>query len=187
MHNFENGGSIEDPENPGVDITTGESKTLWSGEPILFDDKVNKLTMPGDFIRLCAAVVHEHQYAKFSSTLDGPRRAKYFMLDAMTAGLVMGQWKRMPFRLRRKLIKAIRKRGPIGITCMFWNVTGKQHEGTTGDCSCDSVNLPSRFCRCVVIRPRNVVGDLAFHLYSIRTFLYDDVQLRRVCVAGVLD
>ena len=114
------GGSIEDPEFPGRDMTTGEYFELWSGKPIQFDDKVNVLEKPSDFVRLCAAVVHHHQYAKFKSKLDGPNSANYFMLDAMTANLIIGRWRAFDFRLRRKLLKAIRNRGPISITYMFW-------------------------------------------------------------------
>ena len=109
---LELGGEVVDADYPWVNS---------DGELLSCDDeKINKLLTAADYIRLCALVVKEHQYAKFKSALDGPNRPKYFLLDAVTAGMVLRQWQRMGFRLRRKLLVLINKTGPIRVTHLFW-------------------------------------------------------------------
>jgi hypothetical protein len=113
MANLKLGGRVHDPDFPEYD-TDGE---LLYG--VTCGDKVNRLKTPGQFIRLCALVVGQKQYAKFRSPWDGPNSPRYFVVDMQTANAVYSRWKVMTFGQRRKLLKAVKNMGPIHVLCVF--------------------------------------------------------------------
>lgn len=75
------------------------------------------------FVLFCRKVLREKQAERFSYKHEG--RQKRFLVDVVTAQLVVSVWDHMSEQNKAKSLAFLNKHGAAGLAALFWKATSK--------------------------------------------------------------